>query len=140
MKLKLDLSSITTTADLKGATGFHTSKVAAKSDLTNLKCEINKLDRDKLKTVPADLSKLGNVINNNVVKKTVYDKLVAKVDAIDTKAWDSDKQNLEKKIEDFGKKVPHFIGLVEKTNYNRKIIERENQTANSSVLVSKLQS
>ena len=86
MKLKLDLSSITTTADLKGATGFHTSKVAAKSDLTNLKCEINKLDRDKLKTVPADLSKLGNVINNNVVKKTVYDKLVAKVDAIDTKA------------------------------------------------------
>ena len=66
--------------------------------------------------------------------------MVAKVDAIDTKAWDSDKQNLEKKIEDFGKKVPHFIGLVEKTNYNRKIIERENQTANSSVLVSKLQS
>ena len=46
---------------------------------------------------------------------------------------------LKKKIEDFGKKVPHFIGLVEKTNYNKKIIERENQTANSSVLVSKLQ-
>ena len=34
--------------------------------------------------VPTDLSKLSNVVKNDVVKKTVYDKLVAKVNAIDT--------------------------------------------------------
>ena len=34
--------------------------------------------------IPADLSKLSNVVKNDVVKKTVYDKLVAKLDNIDT--------------------------------------------------------
>ena len=37
---------------------------------------------DKLKTVPIDLSKWSNVVNNDVVKKTIYDKLVAKVNNI----------------------------------------------------------
>ena len=69
MKLKLDLSSITARADLEGATGVDTSKLAAKSDLPNLKVQIDKLDGDKLKSVPADLSKLDTVINNDVVKK-----------------------------------------------------------------------
>ena len=39
---------------------------------------------DKLKTVPVNLSKLNNVVNNEVVEKTVYDKLTAKVNNIDT--------------------------------------------------------
>ena len=39
---------------------------------------------DKLKTVPVDLSKLNNVVNNEVIKKAVYDKLTAKVNNIDT--------------------------------------------------------
>ena len=39
---------------------------------------------NKLKTVPVDLSKLSNVVKNEVVKKTVYDKLVTKVNKIDT--------------------------------------------------------
>ena len=47
------------------ATGIDTSKLA--------------IDVGKLKTVSADLSKLSNVVNNDVVKKTAYDKLVAKV-------------------------------------------------------------
>ena len=34
--------------------------------------------------IPADLSKLSNVVKSDVVKKTVYNKLVAKVDNIDT--------------------------------------------------------
>ena len=37
-----------------------------------------------IKTVPVDLSKLSNVVNNDVDKKTVYDKLVTKVSSIDT--------------------------------------------------------
>ena len=58
--------------------------MAAKSDLACLKAEIEKLDVDKLSTIPVDLSKLSNVVNNEVVKRTVYDKLVAKVINIDT--------------------------------------------------------
>ena len=49
-----------------------------------MKAKVEKLDNGKLKTVPIDLSKLSNVVNNDVVKKTVYYKLVAKVNNIDT--------------------------------------------------------
>ena len=63
---------------------FNTSKLAAKSDLTSLKAEKDKLDIDKLVPVPVDLSKLSDVVKNDIVKKTVYDKLAAKVNNIDT--------------------------------------------------------
>ena len=49
-----------------------------------MKTEVDKIDVDKLKTVPVDLAKLSNVVKNDVVKKTEYDKLVTKVDNIDT--------------------------------------------------------
>ena len=52
--------------------------------MANLKTKVDKLDIDKLATVPVDLSKLSNVVKNDDVKKSVYDKLVAKVDNIDT--------------------------------------------------------
>ena len=45
---------------------------------------MDQLDIDKLATVPVDLSKLSNVVKNDVIKKTVYDKLVVKVNNIDT--------------------------------------------------------
>ena len=57
---------------------------ALKSNLANLKTEVDKIDVDKLKTVPVDLSKLSNVVKNEVIKKNLYDKLVAKVNNIDT--------------------------------------------------------
>ena len=57
-----------TKTDLKNATGVDTSQLASKSDLASLKAEVDKIDVDKLKTVPVDLSKLSNVANN-VVKK-----------------------------------------------------------------------
>ena len=75
---------------------------------------------DKLKPIPDDLSKLSNVVKNNVVNKTVYNKLVAKVDNVDTSdfvlktKYDTDKIELENKI-------PVTSGLVKKTNYNTKI-------------------
>ena len=40
--------------------------------------------KQKFNTVPVDLSKLTNVVNNEVVKKTVYSKLITKVNIIDT--------------------------------------------------------
>ena len=70
--------------------------------MASLKTEVDKLDIDKLVPVPVDLSKLSDVVKNDVVKKTVYDKLVAKVNNIDTSGfvlktkYDTDKSELEK--------------------------------------------
>ena len=69
INVKVDLSSFATKADLKGATRTDTSKLAAKSDLANLKTDIDQIDVDQLKIVPVDLSKINNVVNNDVVKK-----------------------------------------------------------------------
>ena len=52
--------------------------------LANLKTEVDKMDTDKLRTVPVDLIKLSNIAKNEVVKKTEYNKLVDKVNNIDT--------------------------------------------------------
>ena len=69
---------------LKNATGVDTSKLAAKSDLTSLKAKVDEIDVSKSENVFTDLSKLSSVVKNGVVKETVYDKLVAKVNTIDT--------------------------------------------------------
>ena len=59
---------------------------------------------DKLAPVPVDLSKLSDVVKNDAVKKDVYDKLVAKVDNVDTidfvlkTKYNNDKTELEKKF------------------------------------------
>ena len=52
---------------------------ALKINLANLKTKVDKLDIGKLAPVPTDLSKLSNVVKNDV-----YDKLVTKVNNIDT--------------------------------------------------------
>ena len=62
-----------------------------KTNLANLKTEIDKLYIYKLAPFPVDLSKLSDAVKNDIVKKTVYDKLVAKVNNIDTS--DSNRQN-----------------------------------------------
>ena len=69
-----DLSNYATKTDLKNATGINISELEAKSDLASLKAEVVKIDIDKLKTVPIDLSKLSNVVKNKPVKKTVLQK------------------------------------------------------------------
>ena len=53
-----------TTASLKRVSGVDTSNLAATSDLVSLKADIDKTDVEKLKTVPADLSNLSNVLDN----------------------------------------------------------------------------
>ena len=72
-------------AALKRATSIDTTTLASKTDLPGLKTKAHNLDLGKLKTVPDDLSQLTNVVDNDVVKKTLYDTLVIKVDAIDIK-------------------------------------------------------
>ena len=64
-----------------------TSSFALKSNLASLKTEIDKLDIDKLVPVPVDLSKLSEVVKIDIVKKTAYDKLVAKVSSIHNRGF-----------------------------------------------------
>ena len=124
INVKVDLSNYATKADIKNISHVDTSSFALKTNLASLKTEVDKLDIDKLVPVPVDLSKLSDVVKNDVVKKTVYDKLVAKVNSIDTSRfvlktnYDTDKKELENKI-------PDTNGLVKKTDYNAKITKIE---------------
>ena len=81
VKVELDLSNVTK-EDLKNSTVVDTLKCAKKIDLASWKSEINKLDIGNLETAPVDLSKLSDVIKNEVVKMSVYEELVKKVNAI----------------------------------------------------------
>ena len=84
INFKVDLSNYTTKTVIKNISHVDTSSFALKANLASLKTEVDKLDIDKLVPVPVDLSKLSDVVKNDVVKKTVYDKLVTKVNSIDT--------------------------------------------------------
>ena len=81
--MKVYLPSYATKTDFKNVTRVDTSIFALKTNLTSLKTEFDKLDIDKLVAVPADLSKLSDVVENDVVKKAVLNKLTAKVNNID---------------------------------------------------------
>ena len=114
INVKVDFSNYVTKTDLKYVTHVDASTFALKANLANLKTEVDKLDIDKLVPVPADLSKLSNVVNNDVVKKTDYDKLKTEVDNIDSSDFmlktnhQTDKTELEIKITevtDFVKKL-----------------------------------
>lgn len=105
------------------------STLAWKTDSISLKFKVNNLDVDKLNTLPADLNKLSNVVDRDVLEKTVHEKLVTKVNPIDTNIqststlviktqYDSHKEGLEKKIESVNKKILKISGLVKTTDYN----------------------
>ena len=55
----------------KVATGVFTSNLAAKSNLASLKEQVNKIDAGILKTAPADIRKVSNVMDNDGVKNNV---------------------------------------------------------------------
>ena len=66
-----------------------------KTNLASLKSDFDRLEIDKLKTSPVDLSELSNVLKNEVVKKDVYNKLVKKFNFIKT----NDTSSLVKRAE-----------------------------------------
>ena len=113
-------------------THVDTSSFVLKTNLAALKTEVDKLDIDKLIPVPTDFSKLSNVVKNNVVKKTVYDELVAKVNNIDTSGfvlktnYSADKTELETKI-------PNVNDFMKKA----KLTELENKIPDISALATK---
>ena len=96
---------------------------ALKSNLASLKTEGDKTDAEKLKTVPVDLAKLSNVVNNDVIKKTEYNKLVTKVDNIDNtntfsrSKYENDGSDFEDKIDKIDKKIPDVTNLVKKNRF-----------------------
>ena len=67
INVEVDLSNYATKLDLRNATGVNTYKLAAKSNLASLKAKVDKIDVEKLEIIPTDLSKLSNVVNNDVV-------------------------------------------------------------------------
>ena len=71
IKVELDLANYATKDDVKNITHVDVSSFASKTNLAALNTEVDKIDVDKLKTVPVDLGKLSNVVNNDVVKKLI---------------------------------------------------------------------
>ena len=106
INVKVYLSNYTVTTDLKNILYVDTSSFALKTNLASLKTEVDKLYIDKLVPVLVNLSKISDVVKNDVVKKNVYDRLVAKVNNIDSNAfvlktkYQTDKTELEKEIPD----------------------------------------
>ena len=155
INVKVDLSNYAIKIVLKNVTHVDTSSFALKTNLTNLQTEVDKLNIDKLAPVPVDLSKLIDVVKNDVVKKTVYDKLVAKVNNADNSNFvlKTELENnffnvtdfvkkaklteLENQIPDIGNlatktalitvenKIPNVSNLVNKTDCNTKVTEIE---------------
>ena len=157
IKVELDLINYATKGDVKNITHVDVSSYATKTNLASLKTEVDKIDTDKLKTVPADLAKLGNVVKNDVVKKTNYstkvtsieaqiagftkntvDNLadITKLKAIDTNSFvnktnfSADINTLDDKIEGVEKKIPDISGLATKTSLNSYL---QTSTFNSKV-------
>ena len=145
IKVELYLSNYATKDDVKNITHVDVSSYATKTNLASLKTEVDKIDTDKLKTVPADLAKLSNVVKNDAVKKTDYstkvtsieaqitgltknavDNLadITKLKAIDTNSFvtrtkfSADTNSLDDKIDGVEKKNPDISGLATKTNLN----------------------
>ena len=81
ISVKVHLSNYATKTDLN-VSHVDVSSFALKSNLASLKTEVDKIDADKLKTVPVDLAKLIDVVKNDAIKNTEYDKLVAKVNGV----------------------------------------------------------
>ena len=98
IKIESDIFKYMTKANLKEAASVNTSILTKKSDVSILKPDVDKRDKDKLKTTPLDLSKLSSIIDKDAVKKTVYDKLVIELNAVDAN-------------------IPITIGLVSKIKF-----------------------
>ena len=69
IKVELDLDNYATKTDLKNITHVDVSTYASKTNLAALKTEVDKINADKLKTVPVDLAKLTNAVEHDLVKK-----------------------------------------------------------------------
>ena len=132
INVKVDLSSYVTRTDLKNVTFIDFSDFALKINLASLKNEVEKIDIDKLAPVPIDLSKLSDVVKNDVVKNIAYEKLVGKINNIDTSHFVLKAKYQTYKVE-LEKKILDLTDFVKKT----KLTEIENKVPDISSLATK---
>ena len=110
--------------DIKDITHIDASGFASKTNLAALKTEVDKIDTDKLKTVPNDLAKLTNVVKNDVIKKSDYNALKSKVDGIDVSKYvgrtkyETDGKAIYDKIDAIEKKIPVLTNFVTTNRFN----------------------
>ena len=129
IKVELDLSNYATKDDVKNITHVDVSSYATKTNLAALKTEVNKIDVDKLKTVPDDLAKLSNVAKNNVVKKTDFS-----ADTYVTRTkFSTDTNALDDKIDKDEKKIPDISSLETKRNVTTLVNNLNNKIDNLKV-------
>ena len=124
IKVELDLSNYATKKDIKDITHIDVSGFASKTNLAALKTEVDKIDTDKLKTVPDDLVKLSNVVKNDVVQKTDYNTLKSRVDGIDVSKYvgktkyETDGKAIYDKIDAVEEKIPVLTDFVTTACFN----------------------
>ena len=129
IKVELDLSNYATKDGVNNITHVDVSSYATKINLSALKTEVDKIDVDKLKTVPDDLAKFSNVVKNEVVKKTDFsaDIYVTRTKfSTDTNLFDDKIDKVEKKIPDISsletkRNVTTFVNNLNNRNDNLKI-------------------
>ena len=124
INVKVDLSNYATKTDIKNISHVDTWSFALKTNLANLKIEVDKIDTDKLAPVHVDLSKLSNVAKNDIVKKTDYN---VKVADIEDKIPDVSNLATKTALITVENKIPYTSGLVKKADYNAKITETKNK-------------
>ena len=112
IKVELARSNYATKQDIKDITHINASGFASKTNLAALKTEVDKIDTDKLKTVPDDLAKLSNVVKNEVVKKTDFNAN----DYVKRTKFTADTNSLDDKIDKVGNKIPDVSDLETKAN------------------------
>ena len=120
INVKIDLSNYATKADIKNISHADTSSFALKTNLANLKTEVDKLDIDKLVPVPTDLSKSSNVVKNDVIKKTDYN---AKITEIENRIPNISNFATKTALTNLSNTVPDISTLFKKIDYDTKIAE-----------------
>ena len=135
INVKVGLSNYATKSDIKNISHIDTSSFALKKKLANLKTEVYKLEIDKLKPLPDDVSKLSNVVTNEVVKKTDHN---SKITEIENKIPDISNLATKTELTTVENKIPDISDLVKKTDYNTKIAEIEGKIPDISNLATKI--
>ena len=123
IKVELDLINYATKTDLKNITHTDVSSFASKTNLPALKSKVDKIDVDKLKTVPDDLAKLSNVVKNEVVKKTDF----SADDYVKKTKFSGDINSLDDKIDNVEKKIPDVSSLETKRNVTMLVKNLDNR-------------
>ena len=129
IKVELDLSNYATKKDIKDITHIDASGFASKTNLAALKTKVDKLNIDKLRTTPADLAKLTDIVKNEVVKKTDFNAN----DYVKRTKFTADTNALDDKIDKGEKKIPGVSDLASKSSVTTLVKILDNRIDNLKI-------